>query len=134
MLLIAILTACSPQKRLVRIIKNHPEAIAAYMDTVIYTRADTFIYDKDVIIPGRVDSFYLPQDTSIIKGKDTFWRKGNTFGYKIAPDTMRLTDTIYREIQVKGKVVKIKEPLNTAFGVILLLIILGIFIYSIRKK
>lgn len=99
---LVLLSACSPQARLNRLIKNHPEL--AKRDTL--TRIDTI-----VILPGAADTVihYKQTDTVIVKEngvtiKYFYNTKDSTVYLKGERDTI----TIIREVPVEVNTFEIK--------------------------
>lgn len=127
---VLILSSCAPQKRYERLVKKNPWLVEYSVDTQIVVRE----YKDTFYIPGDTTVFFLPGDTVITQGKVTAQRKGDSVYFFQAPDTLYRTDTIRLEIPVKGKIVKVKEPLNTALAVVFALLCLFFMLAFLRKS
>jgi hypothetical protein len=121
---ILLLMSCSPQKRLARLIKNNPEVLERYMDTVVYINTDSFRFTDTFYSATVSDTLYIPGDTIIETKYGTVSRKGDHFGFQIKPQPVVVDTFIIREIPVKGKVVYQKNPVNLLPWVLLILLIL----------
>lgn len=99
---VLIIVGCSPQKRLQRLIRKHPELVQT--DTIQLT--DTFISkaiqaDTTYIFTGSTDTILLEKErlrVEIIRNTDTLYISGS-----VAPDTIIKTREIITE---KLKVIK----------------------------
>jgi hypothetical protein len=125
-ILLAILFSCSPQKRLNRLLKKHPELIQT--DTIWKT--DTVIVEAvkiDTTFKFKHDTITIVEDRLTVK---TFFNYHDSTIYISAKCK---SDTIIREIPVQVQTVTAK---NTIDWNLILLIILGIlvFIALFRKK
>jgi len=93
-LLILVITSCTPAQRLGRLVKNHPELVST--DTVF--KQDTTIIeavkqDSTFIFTGRTDTFYMEKDRlkiKVIRSHDTLTVQGEC-----------KTDTIIKQIPVQ---------------------------------
>jgi len=90
LLIVILLFSCSPQKRLNRLLKNHPELLTSKKDTIYIEQVET-----DTVF------YYNQKDTVVIKeGKLTmkyfYNEKDSTIFLKGKCDA----DTIIREIQI----------------------------------
>lgn len=126
--------SCSPQYRFNRLVRKHPEFITRIADTMIFINKDTIYHSDTVITKERRDSFILTHDTVIKTSYGTVYRRGNEFGFQIKGDTTILKDTIYREITVKGKVLKVKEPMNMWGPVAAVIFFLLLLLSMIKKR
>lgn len=100
---------------------------------MVFINNDTFIYTDTISVPGFSDTFYLPGDTII--DNDTLYleKRGDSLGLRVKPRNVVIRDTIYREIPVKGKVVKVKEPMSY-FGWIAAAILFLLMMAFAQKK
>lgn len=124
------LAACSPQKRLERLIKKHPELVQK--DTVLVR--DT-IYTTDIHTDTiffsikKIDTFYLEKEKlkiQIIKKYDTL---------KVSADVKRDTVFLEKKIPVEKLVVKKDfSPLLNKLIILSLLLLIIIFLYDKRKN
>lgn len=109
LLILLIFLSCSPQKRMSRLLKKHPELISTVdVDTTI---RDTIIELDTFITKEHRDSFIIKSDTIIETHRITIERIKDKFHIILKPDTFISLDTIYytKEVKVKGKVVTITE-------------------------
>jgi hypothetical protein len=125
-ILLAILFSCSPQKRLNRLLKKHPELIQT--DTIWQT--DTLIVEAvkiDTTFKFKHDTITIVEDRLTVK---TFYNYHDSTIYISAKCK---SDTIIREIPVQVQTISAKPTTDWNFY---LLIILGIlvFIALFRKK
>jgi hypothetical protein len=125
-ILLAILFSCSPQKRLNRLLKKHPELVQT--DTIWKT--DTVIVEAvkiDTTFKFKHDTITIVEDRLIVK---TFFNYHDSTIYISAKCK---SDTIIREIPVQVQTISAKPTPDWNFY---LLIILGIlvFIALFRKK
>lgn len=101
------LCSCTPQKRMQRLLKKHPELVTVVdVDTLI---RDTII-EKDTFISKEYkDSFIMATDTVIETHRVIVERINNKFNVIVKPDTIIALDTIFytKEVKVKGKVVTV---------------------------
>lgn len=125
-----MLASCSPQKRLNRIIRNHPElADTAFVTSTIYDK-DTFIVEGDTI--EKPISFFF-RDTVFKSGRLTLRSKAGKISAFVPTDTFYQVDTLKIEIPVR--VVKTtKEPLNSAIAVVAGILFLLLLITFIRVR
>jgi len=127
---IIIFIACSPQKKLERLIKKHPELVQK--DTIIVR--DT-VYTKDIHTDTvffsfkKTDTFYLEKEKlkiQIIKKYDTL---------KVSADVKRDTVFLEKKIPVEKLVVKKDfSPLLNKLIILSLLLLIIIFLYDKRKN
>jgi hypothetical protein len=125
-ILLAILFSCSPQKRLNRLLKKHPELVQT--DTIWKT--DTVIVEAvkiDTTFKFKHDTITIVEDRLTVK---TFYNYHDSTIYISAKCK---SDTIIREIPVQVQTISAKDTTDWNFY---LLIILGIlvFIALFRKK
>jgi hypothetical protein len=125
-ILLAILFSCSPQKRLNRLLKKHPELVQT--DTIWKT--DTVIVEAvkiDTTFKFKHDTITIVEDRLTVK---TFFNYHDSTIYISAKCK---SDTIIREIPVQVQTISAKP---TTDWNLILLIILGIlvFIALFRKK
>ena len=125
-ILLAISFSCSPQKRLNRLLKKHPELVQT--DTIWKT--DTVIVEAvkiDTTFKFKHDTITIVEDRLTVK---TFFNYHDSTIYISAKCE---SDTIIREIPVQVQTISAKPNTDWNFY---LLIILGIlvFIALFRKK
>ena len=125
-ILLAILFSCSPQKRLNRLLKKHPELV----------QTDTIWKTVTVIVEAvKIDTtFKFKHDTiTIVEDRLTVKTFFNYHDSTIYISAKCESDTIIREIPVQVQSVTAKDTTDWNFY---LLIILGIlvFIALFRKK
>lgn len=125
-----MLTACSPQKRLNRIIRNHPElADTTFVATTVYDK-DTFVVEGDTI-EKNISVFF--RDTVFTSGRLTLRSKAGRISAFVPTDTFVQTDTM--KIEVPVRIVRVeKEPLNTTVVVVAAVSSLLLLITFIRTR
>lgn len=124
------LAACSPQKRLDRLIKKHPELVqkdTVFIKDTIYTqeiKTDTVFFSFK-----KVDTFYLEKEKlkiQIIKQYDTL---------KVTANVRQDTIFVEKKIPVEKLVVKKDfSPLLNKLIILSLLFLIIIFLYDKRKN
>lgn len=125
-----LITSCSPQKRIQRILRHHPELLVKdtliVRDTVI---VPTIKADTSFILSNSVDTFYLEKERlkiKIIKDHDTLKVEGACIG-----------DTIYIEKKVFYNKVVVKETFWFKYGqflMIFLFLVGGWYLIRILSK
>jgi hypothetical protein len=129
-LIISLLISCSPQKRLNRLLKKHPELVQTDTiwkpDTIITVevKADTIIKMEDVV---KGDTIYITKENLIVK---TFYNYHDSTIYVSAKCK---SDTIIREIPVQVQTISAKPTTDWNFYLLIILSIL-VFIALFRKK
>ena len=137
LLVVILLSACSPQKRLTRLLKKHPELISTVNTRV--TVKDTIVDSDTFVYPGFTDSFTITGDTVLKKGKFSLKKNRNNFSLQVYSDTFYSTDTIYykKVITVPGKVLNPSVSfLKLILYVLSISVLLGLLIdsiYTIKK-
>lgn len=119
-LVIALLPSCTPQKRLDRLLRNHPELLN-YRDTVRFT--DTFVVPKikiDSVFSINFDTVQIVRDcvrVKLVKHRDT-----------IRLTITKPADTVYKQIKVPVKKVQESNHTFTTLDYVLILLVLIILI------
>lgn len=126
--ILILVTACSPQKRLTRLLKKHPELVKT-LDTRV-TVKDTLLHSDTFVYPGFTDSFSITGDTILKKGKFSLKKNKNNYSLQVYSDTFYSTDTIYYEkvFTVPGKVLE-KSKSDIIWWVLLLAIVVSFCFY-----
>jgi len=108
-ILMLFFVSCSPQKRISRILKKHPELI--YMVDTEITILDTIVEMDTFITQEHKDSFIITTDTIIETDRIIIERIKDRFNVIIKTDTFMRLDTMYytKTIKVKGKVIKVNR-------------------------
>lgn len=131
--IVASLFACSPQQRINRICKHHPNICVTTKDTLVDTirikelRVDTFFTLKQLI-----DTVYVNKDSMKVK---IYLRHDSVF-----VDIFRKADTIYKLVPYEKTVIKIeKEKIFTKkilfyFGISLLVIVIVLAFIKLLNK
>lgn len=123
-----LLISCTPEKRIQRILRHHPELLISdtltIRDTVI---VPTIKADTSFILSNSIDTFYLEKERlkiKIIKDHDTLKVEGACVG-----------DTVYIEKKVPYDKVVIKpQSFADKYGeFFMILIVLGVIYWSVRK-
>jgi hypothetical protein len=103
-----LLAACSPQQRMARLLKKHPELVTTIATTVVVTdtitELDTFVIEGDtVLVPVQA----LLRDTIFKQGRVTLQSRGGNVMAFTGRDTFLQHDTAFVELEVTlpGKVV-----------------------------
>ena len=131
LILSVLIISCTPQKKLARLVKKHPELVST---ETIY-KSDTTITEKI-----KTDSFFVSHQLT-----DTFTVVKDNIKYRIIKsfDTIRINievpaDTIIKEIPITQNVVQPIEQkrsvLKNIFYGLLLIILLYIIINYYLKK
>lgn len=122
-----IITSCTPQRRLHRLLKHHPELITrdtlTIKDTVI---TEAIKADTVFISHNGIDTFYLVKDKlkiQIVKHFDTLKVSGECVG-----------DTIYKTIQIPYDKIVYKKSFIDKYGNLLLILLLVVALFFIAKK
>jgi hypothetical protein len=124
---ILVTISCTPQKRLNRIIRHHPELLTkdtvTVKDTVVIEsiKADTTFISKN-----NIDTFYLNKDKlriQIIKHFDTLKVSGECVG-----------DTIIRIIQVPYEKIVVQETFFSKYGKWVIFLLIAIVLFFCVKK
>lgn len=136
-LLAILLVSCSPQKRLNRIVSNHPE-LAAVKKSVTVTVHDT------IYIEAQKDTVYIPdtiylhaQNGSVIaeaqagnaKAKIIKTTDGLNLAIEQVPDTIPITSTANVDVPE----VQVKQSGSTLLSITVLLVVLIVLIIKIFK-
>lgn len=126
--------ACSPEKRLQKLLKKHPELLNK-VDTVTVVRKDTITIDRivtDTAFHSSVDSFIIVKDKLRIvyrKIRDSIYIKGEYLG-----DTIVRIDTVRIEV----KIAEVREPTLweevKGWLWLVILIIVGLTVWKLKKK
>ncbi len=127
LLIILSVAACSPQKRLNRIVRNHPELLQKDTITIVDT---IYGWEYDTIVK------FGTNDTVIIKKENTtvtIYKYFNTDSIYVGVET----DTIFKEIKVPVEKIVVEkkndwEQILIFIGAILILLI--ILALVLRKK
>ncbi len=130
LVLILLFVSCSPQKRISRILKKHPELISVIdVDTIFH---DTIIELDTFITQEYRDSFIISSDTVIETRRVVIERIKDKFNVIIKTDTFIGLDTIFynNTIRVKGNIVEVKIIPNWIYFVIGLCLILLIALWK----
>ena len=130
LVLILLFVSCSPQKRISRILKKHPELISVIdVDTIFH---DTIIELDTFITQEYRDSFIISSDTVIETRRVVIERIKDKFNVIIKTDTFIGLDTIFytNTIKVKGNIVEVKIIPNWIYFVIGLCLILLIALWK----
>ena len=122
MLLILFISSCTPQKRLARLVKHHPE--------LEYTIHDTVRIDTNIVYAPPKEIFSIPispLDTFHFTGVNynfDFYRTQDTFYIQV----QALPDTIYifKEIPLQYSSINIAPPTPNKFKTILIYLTLFI--------
>lgn len=128
-LILILFASCSPQKRMQRLLKKHPNLITTVdKDTTIrdtITEIDTFISEI------HSDSFIIKTDTIIKTNKLTIERFKDKFKVIVQPDTFIVLDTIYyiNTVKVKGEVLTVFKTPKWFWWLVGFIALLGIFFY-----
>lgn len=125
-LILATTISCSPQKRLNRLLKNHPELLTSKKDTIYIesVESDTAFY-------------YLQKDTVVIKeGKLTMKYFYNNTDSTVFIQGKCDADTVIREVQIP-KFIEYKrkwyDKAARPLAILCLIFIFIIFAYLIKK-
>lgn len=127
-LVIAVLPSCTPQKRLDRLLRNHPELLNR-VDTVHFT--DTFIVQKislDTVFSTDFDTVKIVRDcvrVRLIRHRDTL---------RLTVD--KPADTIYKPLKIPVKTItaEIKPSLYESFIICFIVIcLLLLLIYGFLR-
>lgn len=109
--LLLLLAACSPQQKMARLLKKHPELVTTIATTVVVTdtitELDTFVVGGDtILVPVEV----LLRDTIFTQGRVTLQSRGGSVMAYTRTDTLVQHDTFHYHSThvVPGKV--IHEP------------------------
>ena len=130
LVLMLLFVSCSPQKRIARILKKHPELISVIdVDTIF---RDTIIELDTFITKEYKDSFIISSDTVIETHRVVIERIKDKFNVIIKTDTFIGLDTIFytNTIRVKGNIVEVKIIPNWIYFVIGLCLILLIALWK----
>lgn len=116
-LLLILMSSCSPQKRITRLVKKHPHLIATY-NTKANIR-DTFYIENIKILPGKDYYFSVARDTTFIIQKDSIFVKGKNVRIVSPKDTIRFKDTVYLDkvYEIEGKAIITEPPWWQKFSV-----------------
>ena len=128
--LMLLFVSCSPQKRIARILKKHPELISVIdVDTIF---RDTIIELDTFITKEYKDSFIISSDTVIETHRVVIERIKDKFNVIIKTDTFIGLDTIFytNTIRVKSNIVEVKIIPNWIYFVIGLCLILLIALWK----
>ena len=133
--ILAILTitllACSPQKRMNRLIRKHPELVQVINTTV----KDTFIFRDTIPVPGRNDTLVMTKDTTIYRDNLIFTKKGDTLFFTAKPDTIYVEKPVIREVKVPGRTIVREAKANFPWlGISIILLLLCLLFWLTRKK
>lgn len=134
LVLCLLLFSCSPQKKLRKLLKKHPELLNI-KDTVEVVRTDTITIDRietDTSFHSSVDSIIIEKEKLRIvyrKIRDSVYIKGEYLG-----DTIVRTDTV----KVEVKIAEVRKPTLweevRGWLWLLILIVLGIVFRKALKK
>jgi len=130
LVLMLLFVSCSPQKRIARILKKHPELISVIdVDTIF---RDTIIELDTFITKEYKDSFIISSDTVIETHRVVIERIKDKFNVIIKTDTFIGLDTIFytNTIRVKSNIVEVKIIPNWIYFVIGLCLILLIALWK----
>lgn len=126
--------ACSPEKRLQKLLKKHPELLNK-VDTVTVVRTDTITIDgiaADTMFHASVDSIIIIKDKLRIvyrKIRDSIYIKGEYLG-----DTIVRIDTVRIEV----KIAEVRKPTLweevRGWLWLVILIVLGLVFRKALKK
>ena len=135
LILAMVICSCSPQQRLQRLIKKHPELIS----TQIITLHDTIVHNDTFVLKQKIDSFVIKTDT-VIETKSFYITKyRDVLKIVSKPDTVILNDTIFytKTIQAPYIETKQRDSLQHLFYAILFLLMVGfvgVFIFKWIEK
>ena len=107
--LMLFFVSCSPQKRISRILKKHPNLISLVDANVVIH--DTIIELDTFITKEYKDSFIIDSDTIIETRRVIIERIKNKFNVIIKTDTFNVLDTMFYEkiVKVKGKIIEVNR-------------------------
>lgn len=134
---VLILAGCSPQKRLARIIKNHPGLTDSVWTKIVLketiTEIDTFTLPGDTV---SVAVEVLLRDTIFKQGRVTLASSGGRVSAFTKADTFLQRDTVYfnKTIQVPARVIKRPWRAWEYFVFWLPIILLSVVIYRHARK
>lgn len=125
---------CTPQQRLNRLVKLHPDLLST---NTIYIK-DTIIKKDTFVLMEKKDSFIIKTDTIIRTKKFIIEKRNDILKIVTRPDTIFFTDTIYYEKKISAPVIKtdaeIKVGLKESIIISLVLIITaGLFWQWIKR-
>jgi len=133
LLLILLISSCSPQKRLHRLVKKHPEL----------SRVDTIKIQDTVIVPGiKTDTVFsssLLHDTvtitkenlqiKLIEINDTIYLNANVKADTVIIEREILVDRIIH-VEPKNKLLNFFKNIKTYFTIVIILIIVLTLLYK----
>ena len=125
------LTACSPQRRLARLVKKHPELLTkdtlSFRDTVVIPGVEM---DTAVLLSALKDTVTLIRDSVITR----VWLRNDS----VFIETLVKPDTVIRVLKVPYEKILIKNPTFwqqvKPFLALALLVLIGMYIRSIILK
>lgn len=97
--------SCSPQKRLNRLVRKHPQLIRS-LDTTVFVR-DTVYQLSKFYYKGFKDSFELNKDSVLKTAKYRLSKLGEKYSLQVYPDTLFRIDTFFWEkiLKIPGKII-----------------------------
>ena len=103
-ILLLVLISCSPQKRLQRLVKNHPQLMQK--DTIIVEVHDTIIVESSSI--DTITQFFHSDTITVINSERlTLKYFYDTITKNIYHDVLIKTDTIFYETQIPVEVERV---------------------------